>query len=94
MITPKYEAKCDRCSFEMTGTSWPEGWVVIDRSYNDYSHADTHALCAVCADSLRSWFDTPERAYTAMEYEIYVGSRIADWEYELLTGTTLRNEEN
>ena len=86
MITSKYEAKCDRCSFAMTSDNeWPEGWVIMDRTpVRVNHHRDTHALCAVCADSLRAWVHNPERAYTPMEYEMYVGSRIADWEYELL----------
>lgn len=84
MITTTYEAKCDRCSLQISSKTWPEGWLTVSRFWGERDYMLSKTLCAVCADSLREWFLTPVRPYQPVEYEAYVGSRLADWEYELL----------
>lgn len=85
MITTTYEAKCDRCTLQTSSHVWPEAWVTVIRYWGERdTMATTDTLCAVCADSLREWFLTPDRPYSPIEYESYVGSRLADWERELL----------
>lgn len=94
MITSTYEAKCDRCSLQISSRVWPEAWVAVTRHWGEHDELPMReTLCAVCADSLREWFLTPVRPYSPTEYDAYVGSRIADWEYELLDHTKLGTGE-
>lgn len=84
MITTTYEAKCDRCTLQISSPTWPQGWVYVSRYDNKHDIGSTQTLCAVCADYLHDWFLTPTRPYSAIEYEAYVGGRMEHWERELL----------